>query len=524
MKYVSVAEMIAIENEADTRGHSYDQMMELAGRGLAEKVDDLYGELENRLVLGLVGSGNNGGDTLVALCYLRDWGWKTTAYLVRKRPSDDPLLQRAKESGCEILEFVNDENFILLESAIQSRKVLLDGILGTGIKLPLRGAVKQVISKVKQTIEAMRPRIKIVAVDCPSGVDCDTGEAADEGIVADTTVTMAAVKQGLLRFPAYNLVGNLEFVGIGLPANLESYEGIRREVITQDWVQNNIPKRPLDAHKSTFGVVMVLAGSIHYSGSVLLAGEAAFRSGAGWVTLAVPEPLHAPLAGSFLEATWLPLPHQDGWISEDACKVVMENLDRITTLIVGPGFGMQPSTKQFVDRLLKSRNVELPFMVVDADGLKLLAEIPDWPARLPQTAILTPHPGEMAILTGDPIAEIIETRVMTAESYALKWGHVVVLKGAFTVIASPVGQTAIIPVATPALSRAGTGDVLAGLIGGFRAQGLEAFEAAVVGAWVHAQAGIRAAEIQRNAASVLAGDVLGAVKDVMAKLANKKFD
>ena len=523
MKYVSVAEMVAIENEADKRGHSYDQMMELAGRGLAEKIDDLYEELENRLVLGLVGSGNNGGDTLVSLCYLRDWGWKTSAYLVRERPPDDPLLQRAKESGCEILEFVKDENFILLESAIQSHKVLLDGILGTGIKLPLRGAVKQVLSKVKETIEAMRPRIKVVAVDCPSGVDCDSGEAADEAIAVDATVTMAAVKQGLLKFPAYNLVGNLEFVGIGLPANLKSYDGINREVITQDWVQDRIPKRPINAHKSTFGVVMAIAGSIHYSGSVLLTGEAAFRSGAGWVTLGVPEPLHAPLAGSFLEATWLPLPHQDGWISEDASKVVMENLDRITTLIIGPGFGMQPSTKQFIDRLLESRNVKLPSVVIDADGLKLLAEIPGWPEKLPKTAILTPHPGEMAILTGDPIAEIIKNRVMTAESYAFKWEHVVVLKGAFTVIASPVGLTAIIPVATPALARAGTGDVLAGLIGGFRAQGLEAFEAAVVGAWVHGQAGIRAAEIQGNAASVLAGDVMRAIKDVMADVTKANY-
>ena len=516
MKYVSVAEMVAIENEADTRGHTYDQMMEHAGKGLAKEIHNRYGKLDQRLVLGLVGSGNNGGDTLVALSYLQGWGWKTTAYLVRERPAGDPLLQRAKESGCEILEYQQDENLVALETAILTHTVLMDGILGTGIRLPLRGSVKQVLSRVKTTIEGQKCRIKVVGVDCPSGIDCDSGEIAAEALKANLTITMAAIKQGLLKFPAYAWVGDLRCVDIGLPSGLESYDRIKREVITKDWVNHQIPDRPLDAHKSTFGVVMVIAGSLQYSGSVLLAGKAAFRSGAGWVTLAVPEILHSPLAGSFLEATWLPLPHQEGWISEKASRVVLQNLDRVTTLVLGPGFGQHPSTKKFIDILLEKGEKRLPPMVVDADGLKLLAEIPRWYERLPDDVVLTPHPGEMAVLTGESVADILENRLAVAERCAQQWNHVVVLKGAFTVISAPGQQTAIIPVATPALARAGTGDVLAGLIGGFRAQGLDAYKAAITGAWVHAQAGLRAARIVGSSASVLAGDVLGAVSSVMA--------
>ena len=157
-------------------------------------------------------------------------------------------------------------------------------------------------------------------------------------------------------------------------------------------------------------------------------------------------------------------------------------------------------------------------MVIDADGLKLLAKIKDWYKPLPAPAVLTPHPGEMAVLTGLSTEEIQKDRTGIAIKYARKWGHVVVLKGAFTVIASPDGDVTIIPVASPALAHAGTGDVLAGLIVGLRAQGLDAYDAAVAGAWIHAQAGLIAADDLGSTASVLAGDVLAAVSDVLADL------
>jgi NAD(P)H-hydrate epimerase len=157
-------------------------------------------------------------------------------------------------------------------------------------------------------------------------------------------------------------------------------------------------------------------------------------------------------------------------------------------------------------------------VVVDADGLKLLSRLPDWQHAIPSPAILTPHPGEMSILCGLPVSEIQANRIAIAERYAHEWSQVVVLKGANTVIASPVGDTTVIPVATPALARAGTGDVLAGLIAGLRAQGLEAFPAAVAGAWIHAQCGLKAARFLGTSASVLAGDLLDQIAPVLSEI------
>ncbi|MCB0118299.1 MAG: NAD(P)H-hydrate dehydratase, partial [Anaerolineales bacterium] len=267
--------------------------------------------------------------------------------------------------------------------------------------------------------------------------------------------------------------------------------------------------------KGTFGTAFVVAGSTSYTGAAMFAGKAAYRIGAGLVTLAVPQPLHASLAGHLPEATWVLLPHEHGFISEEAVYYVLNNLDRATAFLLGPGLGDKQTTKIFLEQILPS--IEIP-AVFDADGLRHLSSIRNWSNILPVTAVLTPHPGEMSVMTGLSREEIQSNREEVAAKYAKEWGHVVVLKGAFTVIASPDGHCCIIPVATPALARAGTGDVLAGLIVGLRAQGVDAYEAAVAGAFIHAQAGLYAAEILGNTASVLASDVLDAVSDILSEL------
>jgi len=378
-------------------------------------------------------------------------------------------------------------------------------------------------------------------VDCPSGVDCDSGEVADETLAADLTVTMAAVKQGLLKLPAFEYVGNLEVVDIGLSDDLPSLKALNVEVAEPGSIASLLPERPIDSHKGTFGTALIAAGSINYTGAVILAGEAAYRAGAGLVTLAVPASLHGALAGRFPEATWVLLPHEMGSISPNGAEVLAKHFERATALLVGPGFGTENSTKEFIENILEGKysakksaqrigfvhqenekkeenNAKLPPMIFDADGLKLLAQIKDWHQKIPAPAILTPHPGEMSVLTELSKDEIQENRLAIAAKYAKEWGHVVVLKGAFTVIAAPDGRTTVIPVASPALARAGTGDVLAGLIVGLRAQGVEAYESAVAGAWIHAQAGLYAADDLGTTASVLAGDVLDSVSDVISDL------
>jgi ADP-dependent NAD(P)H-hydrate dehydratase / NAD(P)H-hydrate epimerase len=537
-KLVTVAEMLEIEKDANASGLSYEMMMENAGRNLAEVVEEVYGYLAEDGICGLVGSGNNGGDTLVALAYLAEQGWPASAVLIRPRQLDDPLVKRLSSKGGIIYQGFSDPECKDLKAQILANAVLLDGVLGTGIRLPLKPEVAQPLKFAREIIQEMSVPPMIVAVDCPSGVDCDSGEAAPEAIQADITVTMAAVKQGLFRFPANCLVGELKVVGIGLPVHegeLPAWGKVQTIVPDAEWVMGKMPARPRDAHKGTFGAALIIAGSVNYTGAAWLAGQAAYRIGAGLVTMAAPERLHPALAGQFPEATWLLLPEIDGFIDRDGHEIILENLERITAVLAGPGFGLHDGTREFLERLLTKRSRQsmgffvkagqdhqnnktpLPPMVIDADGLKLLARIQDWPGKLPSLSILTPHPGEMSVLTGLSKDEIQTNRLEVARQYSQQWGHVVILKGAFTTIASPDGQAAVIPVATPALARAGTGDVLAGLVVGLRAQGVEPFSAAVAGAWIHAQAGWRAAERLGNSASVLAGDVLNSVIQVISE-------
>jgi len=536
MKLVTVSQMQAIEKEADAGGLTYDQMMENAGQGLADIILALFSDEVEPEVVGLVGPGNNGGDTLVALSALLGQGWKASAFLVKRKKDD--LARRFAEAGGKVLSGAGFEE---LAGAIETADVLLEGVLGTGIKLPLKKDMAEALSEINDILDSLDQAPLVIAVDCPSGVDCDTGETAGQTIPADLTVTMAAVKQGLLKLPAFEYVGELQVVDIGLPDDLPSLKDLNAEVANEEMVSALLPERPLASHKGTFGTALIAAGSINYTGAVLLAGEAANRIGAGLVRLAVPAPVHMALAGQIPEATWVLLPHEQGVISAGAAGVLVKNFEKVTALLIGPGFGTENTTKEFIENLLngkfvskkstagigfvhaeaekkEDKNEKLPPLVLDADGLKLLAQIKDWHTKLPEATILTPHPGEMAVLTGLTKEEIQENRHEIAGRYAKEWGHVIVLKGAFTVIASPEGRMTVIPVATPALAHAGTGDVLAGLIVGLRAQGLDAFDAAVAGAWIHAQAGLYAAEDLGTTASVLASDILNSVSDVLSDL------
>lgn len=537
MKLVDVNEMRAIEREADASGWSYADMMERAGLGLAEIVHAMYGYEEQATALGLVGTGNNGGDTLVALARLAETGWKVMAYLVRARDPEDALVQQLLAAGGKVLVATQDPDHAQLDRWLGEATVLLDGVLGTGARLPLQDDLARLLRHVRET--GFCP--PVVAVDCPSGVDCDSGEAADEALKAELTVCMAALKSGLLRFPAHSLCGDFQVVDIGLPEGLAAWDAVQNEVVLEDNVREWLPQRPQDGHKGTFGTVMVMGGSLNYSGAVLLAAGGAARMGAGLVQVAIPSVLHPALAGHDPNLTWVLLPHQMGAIHADAAAVVLKSLDRATAMLVGPGFGLEDTSLECIRRLLESRpmrrtkgglgfvaaasvthgeegsgSTQLPPLVFDADGLKLLAKIADWPKRLPPSSILTPHPGEMSILTGLSVADVQKDRFEVARRYAGEWGHVVVLKGAFTVIAAPDGRVRVIPIATNALAHGGTGDVLAGMITGLQAQKVAPFDAAAAAAWLHAQAGLSAAERVGHPAAIQASDLLDSIADVLS--------
>ncbi len=513
MKLLTVTQMRATEKEADAKGTTYAEMMENAGRGLAQVIQNKGRENGWQNITGIVGSGNNGGDTLIALTTLAKDGWRTHAYLVNRKP--DPLIEQYLNAGGEISESAKDKNYNNLRAFLGESQIFLDGLLGTGIKLPLKSEASSILANAHFIMTEMELPPYVIAVDCPSGIDCDTGQAAPETIPTDLTVTMAAVKQGLLKLPAFETIGELQIVDIGLPEDLKAWNEITTEAADWDTVSSLIPHRTPASHKGTFGTAFVMAGSTSYTGAALLAGTAAYRIGTGLVAMAVPEPLHAAIAGQLPEAIWVLLPHEEGYISSRAGELIHKNLNRATAFLLGPGLGTHISTRNLIENIIPS--IKIP-LIVDADGLRHFSMIENWHKKLNNTAVLTPHPGEMSALTGLSVSEIQDNRAELASAYAKEWGHVVVLKGAFTVVASPDGRITIIPVATPALARAGTGDVLAGAITGLRAQGLAPYSAAVAGAFIHAQAGLFAAEALGTTASVLASDVLDSIPEVLSEL------
>lgn len=511
-RYLSVSKMIEVEQASDRAGHTYPMMMGCAGRALADAMLNTYGfNIENPAVLGLVGPGNNGGDALVAMGHLLKLGWSCTAYMVSSRGSD-PLVERFLENGGEVFSLVDDPEYHWLKNQLVWGDIILDGLLGTGIKLPLRPPMDEVLKIVGSSIRIVNTPQWVVAVDCPSGIDCDSGEVAEECLPADLTVCMAAVKQGLLKMPAYKYLGELVVGDIGLDPDLPVWADITQFVLNESWASDLIPVRPLNGHKGTFGTTLIVGGSIRYPGAPLLAGEAAFRVGAGWVEISIPQCLHPHLVVSFREATWLPLPDDGEMFTSYSSKPLLENISRADAILLGPGIGLGGGVRDFVEKLLPEIAVPL---VLDADGLKITASLTNWPDRLPKRTILTPHPGEMSILTRLSVAEIQENRIEVAEEFARQWQQCVVLKGAFTVIADPDKKTAVLPIATPALARAGTGDVLAGMISGLMAQNMLPFDAACAGVWYHAQAGLRAAAERGSTAGVLAGDIVDLIPEVM---------
>ena len=555
MKLVTVKEMKHLEQAADAAGHSYAAMMELAGHAVAEAIQGCI-EVRNKRILVLVGPGNNGGDGLVAARYLNQSGAQIVCYLWKPRPDDDPHLRAVQGSSVHCLKSDNDGDGKTLRTALHNADVIIDALLGTGIARPIEGTLAEFLGLVRTVVEERRrppvhkltalapshsvsatpivPSPFIVAVDVPSGLDCDTGAVDPSTLPADLTVTFAAPKQGQFRFPGAQVLGKLAVADIGIDPALVG--GIQEKVATPRDIGAMLPPRPRNAHKGTFGKAMIVAGSVNYAGAPYLAAAAAARVGTGLVTLAPPQPIYPILAAKLTEATFLLLPHDMGVFVPGAIKVLAPKLKGYTALLLGPGLGREKATVAFVHQLLhiaegpRSRQIgfqrgketaaqkmDIPPLVIDADGLNALAEAEDWWTSLPQNCILTPHPGEMARLTGLEHARINEDRIGIAREYAAKWDQIVVLKGAFTIVAAPDGRATLIPFANPGLATAGTGDVLAGAITGLLAQGSVPFDAAVCGAYLHGLAGSIVTD-QIGEAGTLAGDLLPALPRAIAKL------
>jgi len=516
MKIVTAEQMRRIEARSEEAGVSTDTLMENAGLQFAVRVRDHVGDVSGAGVVVLVGPGNNGGDGLVAARRLHVWGAKVTVYLCGPRSGDDANLTAVGRLGLPVIKAANDTEYTRLREALGTANVAIDSILGTGRSRPIEGVVREVLAALSDA-RAARPDLTIVALDLPTGLNSDTGEIDPACIAADLTMTLGYPKRGLFVYPGAGLTGRVETLDIGVPPGLDG--DVDLELMTDAWAADTLPVRSPSSHKGTFGRTLIVAGSGRYVGAASLAASAAGRVGAGLVTVAIPRSLQAAVAAGAPEPTYIPLPESSyGEPAEEAAELILEALPAYNSLLVGCGIGQSDAVAHLMERLLYS-DAALPPTVVDADGLNFLAwsQAPGWWERMPRPAVVTPHPGEMARLAGDPVAELQRDRVASATDAAGRWSKTVVLKGAHTVVAAPDGTAMLSPFANPALASAGTGDVLAGAIAGLLAQGLDLQSASALGVYLHGAAGERVRDALGDA-GLLASDLLTALPRAIKKI------
>ncbi len=560
IKVFSVAEMVAAEKASDAAGNSYDEMMEKAGWAVAEALKKRFPVVGSKITI-LVGPGNNGGDGLVAGRYLAEAGADVTFYLFRDRePASDINFAKVQELNLPTIVAGYDQRYRVLRNRLRITDVLIDALLGTGVSRPIGGELAKLMQQMKAALEEQagfvrkksqsrlvsiaevsdelnaqepfpflsdqdlevassqttsRPYPFIVAVDCPSGLNCDTGQIDELAPIADLSVTFAGPKRGHFIFPGAAACGEIVVADIDISQDLPEVADVKLELATAGMASALLPDRRKDGHKGSFGWVLIAAGSARYWGAAALAGRAAYRAGAGLVALAVPAAIRPSLAVQLPEATY-PLIADENELGAQSAQQLLEDMATYQALLVGPGLHRASA---FIKRLLSPDGHNLPPTVVDADGLNILAELPDWPALLPDQSVLTPHPGEMARLMGISLAEMKSLdRVTLAQEKAAEWRCVLLLKGAYTVIAAPDGRSALLPFANPVLATAGSGDVLAGVIVSLLGQGLAAFEAAVLGGYLHGAA----AELPGVTGGLLAAEIADWVPDVIEVLRGQR--
>jgi NAD(P)H-hydrate epimerase len=467
-------------------------LMENAGAQAALALRTRFGQqLGQVLVLG--GVGQNGGDAWVVARHLRVHGLLPRCVLLgdRAKVKGDALtnLNALEALGCAVTGLASEES---LGALIASASLIVDGLFGTGLDRPLSGLA---LALVRAINAADKP---VLALDLPSGLDADTGQELGAAVRAQLTVTFAAHKPGLHQHPGAALAGEIVCAQIGVPVASSGQAGL----IEAEDVAALLPARAADAHKGTHGHVLVIAGSAGKTGAAFLSANAALRMGAGLVTLASDPETRRALEQKVIEIMTAAI--------DPAARVAsaLTLAEGKAAAVIGPGLGLDPDAQAFARTL--ARELPIP-AVLDADALTSLAGELEGLRAASAARVLTPHPGEASRLLGRSTPEVQADRVATARALADKSGQVVVLKGARTVIAEPAGRLRIASAGTPALGTAGTGDVLAGVIGALLAQ-LPAFEAALAGVELHARAGAIAARSDRG---LLASELLPALSSAL---------
>ena len=482
-------------------------MMDQAGKELALVISKLIGHLNQphpRVRL-LAGPGNNGGDAFAAALYLRDMGLISEVWLACPK---EKLRGPAKAFFDQMIaekipgqEMLGDKAWAAHAEESLPPTILVDALLGTGAKGEPSGDVRRAVDYLRaRSAEAL-----IISVDIPTGMDADSGAASASFVKADLTVAMGFPKAGMAVAEARDTMGSLVVADIRLPAEFaNAIPDARPELqwISEAEVRAHLPRRARESHKGTYGRALLLGGSAHYPGAIVLAAEGAARSGAGLVRVATVAQAMVPLVARLPEAI------------VGADLGVDFSLEGMDAILAGPGLGRDPEARRIVARLLRETPCPL---VLDADAIAVLEGKPEAVRNCAQPVVLTPHPGELALLLGMDVGRIQQDRQAAVREAAERTGAIVILKGSGTLVAK-VGETTRINLnGNPGMACGGSGDVLAGLLAGLLAQGLPPFSAAQAAVWLHGTAGDIAAWRMTQAA-MRAGDLIATLPDAFRQV------
>ena len=488
-------------------------LMENAGLGATRVMQAYFSGLEGKRVGVLAGKGNNGGDGFVMARYLSFGGVKVTVFLLaaKEHVKGDAGANLALLNALDVtvVEAKDSDGFKRKKRAMRRQDVWVDALLGTGLQADVRGHYREAIEFVNRLGKP------ILAVDVPSGLNADTGQICGTCIRAQVTATFGFAKLGLKFFPGAGQCGHLEIIDIGIPPFIAKAVNPRQFLLAAEDLAGCLEARDPAAHKGTTGHVLVIAGSPGKTGAAVMTAMAAMRAGAGLVSLGVPASLNPVVEPQAVEVMTVPLPETDNHrLDSSAMETVEPLLDGKRCLAIGPGMGTGDGAGQLLFSLLKKNQVPL---VIDADGLNLLAGNPGVLKSVLAPVVITPHPGEMGRLLGTTAQHVQKDRIGAARGFARSFGVHVVLKGAATVIAHPDGDAYVNATGNAGMASGGMGDVLTGLIAGFVGQGYPAETAAKLGAHLHGRAADRLFE-DRGPFGFLATDVMQRIPEEINRL------
>lgn len=508
MEIVTGAQMREIDRRAiEEYGIPGIVLMENAGLRVVETIRAICPQ---GYVVILCGSGNNGGDGFVAARHLlreRDVRVWLTAAPESYRGDARTNLDILCKLGVPLFSLREAGALARLEAELAGAELVVDALLGTGVNREVDPLLAAIIETVNRKARS------VLAVDVPSGVCADTGRILGVAVRADLSVTFALPKRGLLLYPGAAYTGRLEVVDIGIPPALLSGHGM--SLITLKKASLLLPGRPSNAHKGTFGSVLLVAGSPGMPGAAVLAARAALRGGCGLVYAATPRSVQTVVASQVAEAITVPLPeNKRGRLQADALPVLREKWRSCHALAVGPGMTRDEEALPVLAGIL--RECDLP-VVLDADALNLLANQPELMRERTSPTVLTPHPGEAARLLGCTPDDVQADRVGAAVELAQRFKAVAVLKGAHTVVAEPGGTVSLNLTGNSGMSTAGSGDILTGLLVSLLAQRMEPLYAAWLAVCLHGLSGDIAAE-QIDESSLVAGDITDHISQAYLRL------